>query len=277
MSVSDKIKFVRDKMADAARRSGRGSDDVKLIAVTKYVLADDWRIEEFIKNGCTDFGESRVQSLLDKIEYFDKKFLKSSSNIVYPSCLNFPESEHTNVTSQSDCSRAKPAANTGFGITEDRLSWHMIGNLQRNKIRKILSRISLIHSVDSERLAAAIDRVVVEELVGRPVRCLLEVAISCDETKHGFAPSEIFDVVGRLGQFRNLRVIGLMCMASLDADATQTRREFATVRNIAEKLKSEELPDNCSMDELSMGMSDDFEIAIEEGATIVRIGKLLYD
>jgi pyridoxal phosphate enzyme (YggS family) len=243
MSTSDKIKFVRDRIADSARRSGRDSDDVKLVAVTKYVSADDRHIEEFIKNGCTDFGESRVQSLLDKIEYFDRKLLECYPNIV----------------------------------TKNQPCWHMIGTLQRNKIRKILSRISLIHSVDSERLAAAIDRVVVEEAIGQPVNCLLEVAISDDETKHGFEPSKITDVVGRFGQFRNLRVVGLMCMASLDADAVKTRQEFAKARNIAEKLKSQNLPNNCSINELSMGMSDDFEIAIEEGATIVRIGRLLYD
>ncbi|MDR2643148.1 MAG: YggS family pyridoxal phosphate-dependent enzyme [Planctomycetaceae bacterium] len=243
MSISDKIKFVRDKIADAALRCGRDADDIKLIAVTKYVTAEDRHIIEFIKNGCMDFGESRVQSLWDKIEYLDR---------------NLPECLPNNVAKKQ-------------------LQWHMIGTLQRNKIRKILPRISLIHSIDSERLASAIDRVAVDESIEQPVKCLLEVAISGDETKHGFEPSEISDVVGRLGQFRNLHVVGLMCMSGLLSNATETRREFAAVRNIAEKLKSQNLLVNCSMDELSMGMSDDFEIAIEEGATIVRIGRLLYD
>ncbi|MDR1486035.1 MAG: YggS family pyridoxal phosphate-dependent enzyme [Planctomycetaceae bacterium] len=247
MSISDKIKFVRDRISDAAIRSGRGVGDIKLVAVTKYVAAGDRHIDAFIRNGCVDFGESRVQSLLDKIEYFDREL---------------PESLSINVTNN---------------VTKNQLRWHMIGTLQRNKIRKILPYISLIHSIDSERLAGAVDRVVVEAGLGDPVECLLEVAISGEETKQGFNPSEIYDVVGRFGQFRNLRMVGLMCMSGLLSGELQTRREFEAVRKIAEKLKSQKLPENCTIKELSMGMSDDFETAIEEGATIVRIGRLLYE
>ncbi|MDR0392455.1 MAG: YggS family pyridoxal phosphate-dependent enzyme [Planctomycetaceae bacterium] len=243
MSIADKVKFVRDRIADVAICNGRSVDDIKLVAVTKYVAAGDRHLEEFIKCGCLDFGESRVQSLLDKIEYFDRKL---------------PESFPNNVT-------------------KNQLRWHMIGTLQRNKIRKILSSVSLIHSIDSERLASAVDRVVVEESFGGCVDCLLEVSVSGDEAKHGFEPSEIYDVVGRFGQFKNLRMVGLMCMSGLLSDATKTQHEFAELRNIAEKLKTQNLPENCTIKELSMGMSDDFEIAIKEGATIVRIGRLLYE
>jgi pyridoxal phosphate enzyme (YggS family) len=237
--------MVRDKIAGALYRCGRDNDKVKLVAVTKYVSADDKHIAEFIKSGCTDFGESRVQSLLDKIDYFDRKTPEYFGN----------------------------------NVTKNKLQWHMIGTLQRNKIRKMLSRVSLIHSIDSERLIDAIDRVAEEESLCRPVECLLEVAVSGDKTKHGFKPdwSMISDVAGKLGKYKNVRVVGLMCMSGLTAKITEIQREFATLRNIAEKLKSERLPDNCSMNELSMGMSDDFEIAIKEGATIVRIGRLLYD
>ncbi|MDR2763265.1 MAG: YggS family pyridoxal phosphate-dependent enzyme [Planctomycetaceae bacterium] len=245
MSISDKIKIVRDKIAESAIQSGRNIEDVKLVAVTKYVDPADKHIEEFIKNGCTDFGESRVQSLLDKVEYF-------------------------NQTASSSFS---------INVTKNELRWHMIGTLQRNKIRRALPYISLIHSVDSERLAESIDRIAEEELIRHPIECLLEIAISGDKTKHGFDsdPSMLSDAIGRLGQLGHLRIVGLMCMSGLLSDENETRREFENVRKIAEKLKSQKLPDNCSINELSMGMSDDFEIAIKEGATIVRIGRLLYE
>jgi pyridoxal phosphate enzyme (YggS family) len=243
MSIFDKIKFVRDRVSETAIRVGREVCDIKLVAVTKYVSAGDRHILEFIRNGIFDFGESRVSSFLDKVEYFGG---------------DIPDRLPNDVTS-------------------DQLRWHMIGTLQRNKIRRILPYISLIHSIDSERLAFAVDRVLSESFVGCSIDCLLEVAISGEASKRGFKPVEVCDVVSSFGQFRNLRLVGLMCMSGLLSDASATRREFAAVRNIAEKLKSQKLPENCNIKELSMGMSDDFEIAIEEGATIIRIGRLLYE
>lgn len=154
--------------------------------------------------------------------------------------------------------------------------WHLIGSLQRNKVRKTISDTALIHSLDSLRLAEAVDRIAGEENLSMPVRCLLEIAISGDETKQGFEPEDVLAVVDNLGKLKNLRIDGLMCMSGLDSSDDETRRQFESVRRLSETLQERGLPPNVSMDELSMGMSDDFEIAVEEGATIVRVGSRLY-
>jgi len=146
------------------------------------------------------------------------------------------------------------------------IRWHLIGSLQRNKVRKILPVTTLIHSLDSLRLAEAIDRIAEEEQLP-PVRCLLEVAISQDAEKQGIEPAQVVEVLDKMSAYKNVIVEGLMGMAGLESDELQIRREFELLRKTAESAQ---------VRELSMGMSDDFEIAIEEGATLVRIGSILY-
>jgi len=155
------------------------------------------------------------------------------------------------------------------------IRWHLIGALQRNKVRKILPLTALIHSLDSLRLAETIDRIAEEERLP-PVRCLIEVALSQDAEKHGIEPERVLQILDEIGAFKNLVVEGLMGMAGLESDESQTRREFALLRQTAESARNRELPPNVSLAELSMGMSGDFEAAIEEGATLVRIGSMLY-
>ncbi len=125
---------------------------------------------------------------------------------------------------------------------------------------------TLIHSIDSVRLAEAVNRVAEEEHVPR-VNVLLEVAVSGDATKHGFEPDELPAALDAICRLKHVVVKGLMCMAGLDADEREIRRQFSSVRQLADTLR---LP------ELSMGMSDDFDIAVEEGATLVRVGSRLY-
>jgi len=155
------------------------------------------------------------------------------------------------------------------------VQWHLIGALQRNKVRKILPVVSLIHSLDSLRLAEAIDRIAGEEQLP-PVRCLLEVTLSQDAEKHGMEPEKVLEALDAIGMYNNIVVDGLMGMAGLESDDSQIRREFEMLRHTAERARERGLPPNVSLLELSMGMSGDFEIAIEEGATIVRIGSILY-
>ena len=155
------------------------------------------------------------------------------------------------------------------------IRWHLIGTLQRNKIRRILPHTALIHSLDSLRLAESIDRIAEEEQLP-PVRCLLEVALSHDTEKHGIEPEHVLKIIDEIGAYKNIAVEGLMGMAGLESDEQQIRREFATLRQTAESVQSRKLPPNVSLAELSMGMSGDFEIAIQEGATLVRIGSILY-
>jgi len=155
------------------------------------------------------------------------------------------------------------------------VQWHLIGALQRNKVRKILSVTTLIHSLDSLRLAEAIDRIAEEEQLP-PIHCLLEVAISQDTDKQGIEPENVLDVLEAIGKYPNITVRGLMGMAGLESDESQIHREFELLRKTAESVRDRGLPPNVVLSELSMGMSDDFEIAIAEGATMVRIGSVLY-
>lgn len=143
--------------------------------------------------------------------------------------------------------------------------WHFIGRLQRNKARRAVELFELIHSVDSLRLAETLDRLGQER--GRPVELLLEVNSGGETTKVGFAPAEVADVVPVLGGFPGLRVLGLMTVPPPVDDPEQNRPHFAELASLARKL---------GLPELSMGMSDDFEVALEEGATYVRVGTALF-
>ncbi len=233
--ISQNVQEVRERIAEAAGRSGRRASDITLVAVSKYASLTDGVIEAFLASGCTDLGESRPQLLQEKAQHF-------------------------------------------MALSP---RWHLIGTLQRNKIRKILPYVALIHSIDSVRLAEAVDRIAEEEQStmpprNKPVEVLLEVAVSDDATKHGLDPDEISSALEKLSQRKHVAVKGLMCMAGLAAGERETRRQFAALRQLAESLKQKGLPENVSMTELSMGMSDDFEIAVEEGATLVRVGSKLY-
>ena len=161
-----------------------------------------------------------------------------------------------------------------FSGQTSKIHWHLIGSLQKNKVRKVLPYLSLIHSLDSVPLIETLDRIVAEESFP-PVNGLLEVNISGDETKQGFHPQELVSALEIIAPLRNIRICGLMCMSGLQSTDDTRRAEFAATRILAEKL-AQNCPDNCNMRELSMGMSDDFQIAVEEGATLVRIGSLLY-
>ena len=251
--IASNVEIVRQRIRESAVRSGRSETDITLVAVTKYASTTDGTVVALLAAGCRDLGESRPQSLLEKAEYFAP----------HPNPL--PQGEGTEV--------ALPRQER----TEIR--WHLIGSLQRNKVRKMLPLVSLIHSIDSVRLAEAIDRIAGElsEETGTPIRprCLLEVAISDDVTKHGFALDELPVVLDHLAAFQNISFCGLMGMGGLDASDGTLRRQFAALRCRAESLRDRGMPPNVSLTELSMGMSGDFEIAVEEGATLVRIGSLL--
>jgi PLP dependent protein len=151
------------------------------------------------------------------------------------------------------------------------IRWHLIGHLQRNKIRRTLPVVSLIHSIDSPRLAAAVN-----EESQRVLPVLLEVNISGEPAKDGFAPEAVGPFLAELASYKNVAVHGLMCMAGLEGDLDSARREFAALRNLRDRLRPD-CPPGVSLDELSMGMSGDYEVAIEEGATIVRIGSALFE
>lgn len=152
--------------------------------------------------------------------------------------------------------------------------WHLIGHLQRNKIERTLRRVYLVHSVDSVRLLDALE-VEVQKL-GRPLDILLEVNASREENKDGFAPEELIKLAPRLAELRNVAVRGLMTMAALSDKAEDSRATFAEVRRLRDRLQNEVGP-KLNLDHLSMGMSNDFEVAIEEGATLIRVGSAIFE
>ena len=149
----------------------------------------------------------------------------------------------------------------------------MIGHLQRNKVERTLPLLTMVHSVDSLRLAEAIDSVA--GAIGRRMPVLLEVNVSGEVAKHGIAPVEVEPLLPGLLELKNIEIRGLMCIAGLEGGDVQARRDFCSLRALRDRLQRN-CPAGVRLDELSMGMSGDFEIAIEEGATMVRIGSALF-
>lgn len=223
--IAENLARVKERIAAAAEKSGRRPEQVKLVAVSKYIDVSATR--ELIEAGCRDLGESRPQVLWQKAEVLDD--------------LN--------------------------------VHWHMIGHLQRNKVRRSVPLISVLHSGDSLRLLQTVNDVPAS--VERCLPVLLEVNISGDQSKHGFSREELEASLVLVDVLKNIEVRGLMCMAGLATNSDGARREFAELRELRDRLQ-ENCPDNISLAELSMGMSRDYEIAIEEGATMVRVGSALY-
>ena len=220
--LTNNLTEIRQRIDEAAKKSGRHGDDVLLVGVTKYVDADVAR--ELVRAGCRNLGESRPQTLWQKAS----------------------------------------------ALADMDVTWHLIGHLQRNKVKRTLEYAQLIHSVDSLRLIRSID-----QTAPATVRVLLEVNVSGESAKHGFAAGDLEQALDAASECKQLKVEGLMCMASLLGTLDDARREFALLRQLKERHAGYAAP-NIDLQELSMGMSGDFEVAIEEGATIVRVGSSLF-
>jgi pyridoxal phosphate enzyme (YggS family) len=155
--------------------------------------------------------------------------------------------------------------------------WHLVGHLQRNKVERTLPLVSLIHSVDSQRLLAAIHETrTAEDDIAAPTSVLLEVNTSGEAAKHGLAPDAVEAILAGAERYPRVAIRGLMTMAALEGGAAMAARNFAALRELRDRLKPK-APSCVNLEELSMGMSGDFEVAIREGATIVRIGSALWD
>jgi pyridoxal phosphate enzyme (YggS family) len=153
------------------------------------------------------------------------------------------------------------------------IQWHMIGHLQTNKVKFIAPFVSLIHSVDSEKLLAEIDKQ--GGKAQRIIPCLLQVHIAEEENKFGFDDAELLDMAQKLTAYKHVTIQGLMGMATFTENQEQLRREFKHLKDLFEKVKAMNLP-GIELKELSMGMSADYKIALEEGSTMVRIGSALF-
>jgi pyridoxal phosphate enzyme (YggS family) len=152
--------------------------------------------------------------------------------------------------------------------------WHQIGHLQRNKIAQTVPLVAMIHSADSLRLLDALEAEAAKQR--RIVPVLLEVNASREASKHGFAPEEVPGLAPQISRFRHVHVRGLMTMAAPEDDPEKCRPTFAALRGLRDRLRAGLRPPH-TMEHLSMGMSNDFEVAVEEGATLVRLGTVLFE
>lgn len=156
------------------------------------------------------------------------------------------------------------------------IRWHMIGHLQRNKVKYIAPFVSLIHSVDSTRLLKEIDKQGAK--AERVIDCLLQVHIAEEEDKFGLSGDELMELLesDELRKAEHVRVVGLMGMATFSDDPEDTRPEFKHLKRLFEQVKQLDLPNNAVMEQLSMGMSGDYPVALEEGSTMIRIGTTIF-
>ena len=156
------------------------------------------------------------------------------------------------------------------------IEWHMIGHLQRNKVKYIASFVSLIHGVDNLKLLAEIDKQAIKHQ--RPINCLIQVHIAQEQSKFGFDGDELLNLIkqGELDSFTHLRIKGLMGMATFTTDEHQVRGEFRYLSQLFNQIKELNTPPQITMDTLSMGMSNDYQIALQEGSNMVRIGSSIF-
>jgi pyridoxal phosphate enzyme (YggS family) len=158
----------------------------------------------------------------------------------------------------------------------DDIEWHMIGHLQRNKVKYIAPFVSLLHSVDSWRLLKEVNKRAKNE--ERVIDCLLQIHIAKEESKFGLDEDEVSEILysEEFEKLENIRIVGLMGMATLTENEDQIRREFKSLQDLFDKIKNDKFSMEDSFKELSMGMSSDFKIAIEEGSTMIRIGSDIF-
>ena len=211
---------VQSNINIVCQSAGRENTEVQLIAVSKTKPIE--MLEELYEHGCRDFGENKVQELVDKYESLPKD-----------------------------------------------IRWHMIGHLQRNKVKYIVDKVYLIHSVDSLRLAEEISKEACKKNV--TVNILIEVNVAQEESKFGLKTEETAELVRQISALPGICVKGLMTIAPYVENQEENRVHFAKLRQLAVDIMQENI-DNVRVDILSMGMTGDYQVAIEEGATHVRVG-----
>lgn len=217
--IAENLKEVEQRISAACERAGRKRSEVTLIAVSKTKPVE--MIQEAMAEGILDFGENKVQEIMDKM-----------------------------------------------AIISEPLHWHMIGHLQRNKVKYIIGKC-LIHSVDSFRLAEQISHEAEKKRI--EVDILLEVNIAKEESKFGFTPDQVIEALEKIAALPYIRVRGLMTVAPFVENAEENRIHFQNMAKLMVDIKQKNI-DNVCMNILSMGMTGDYEVAIEEGATMVRVG-----
>jgi len=225
MGIKENVAQVRERIAAACRRSGRGPDGVRLLAISKTFPPES--IRAAYEAGLRDFGENRVQEAAAK----------------------------------------RPA------LSDLSITWHLVGHLQSNKAKAARELFHWVHSVDSLRLAQKLDQATAS--AGSRLPVLLEVNLGGEESKAGVGESEVIPLAEQISQLATLEVRGLMVIPPFFDDPERARPYFRRLRELAQEIDARNIA-NLSMRELSMGMSHDFEVAVEEGATIIRVGTAIF-
>ncbi len=232
--VTENYAKIEERVEAACKRAGRERKSVTVIAVSK--TKPDEMVVELAGAGVKDFGENKPQELKRK---------------------------HDGILSTQDAD----------GNITTPLKWHMIGNLQTNKVKMVVGRACLIHSVQSIHLAQAISDQARKS--GLIVPILIEINIADEETKYGANASETEALVRSAAALPGLKVMGLMAIAPPVEDPEDNRKYFRRLREMRDELRSKNI-ENAPMTELSMGMTGDFEVAVEEGATYIRVGTAIF-
>ncbi|MBI1337742.1 MAG: YggS family pyridoxal phosphate-dependent enzyme [Phycisphaera sp.] len=249
VNLKDTYRKTMDRIAEAAVRKNRRPSDVLCVAVTKNATPD--QIRQLVELGHTDLGENRVQQLQQRVAQLDE-YLSRKRALAH-------------VASRSD--NNTPTA----PVT---VRWHMIGHLQRNKAKPVVPLVKLIHSVDSLRLAEELHAL--GEKREQPIDVLLQVNITGEETKSGIAGPAAIHVAEQIESMLNLRLRGLMTMAPYSDNPEDARSCFARCAELFNEIRSSSVVPTDQFNILSMGMTGDFEVAIEEGANVVRIGRGIF-
>jgi hypothetical protein len=241
-TLNERYQAVKDRIAAAAARRGSSARDVILVLVTKFAAID--QIRELITLGHVDFGENRVPNLLQRSAQIDE-FI----------------------------ARHRELNREGSARLPRKIRWHMIGHLQRNKVRKLAGVVRLIHSVDSLRLAEEIQQAAAR--VSEPIELLVQVNPSGEKAKYGIALAAARHLVDQIDTMMNVKPRGIMAMAPLSENPEDSRPHFERTRELFEEIRKSGAGGD-RFDILSMGMTNDYEVAIDCGANLVRIGRAVF-
>ena len=239
-NIAENLKIVEEKIKDACKRAGRSRESVEMIIVTKTATAEE--ICEVVKLGYSNFGENRIPHLKQVSQEVAKFILETNAEVSKPTLPS-------------------------------RISWQMIGHLQRNKVKQILPLVSSIHSLDTLRLAEEINTAA-GKLQMKP-KVYLQVNCSGEPQKYGVPVGAATYLAEQICTMPHLQLIGMMTMAPLTDDQDRIRSSFRRAKEIFDDICDLEFHES-SFKYLSMGMSNDYEIAIEEGATHLRIGSAIF-
>jgi len=240
--LQDNLKRVRHRIEEACVRAGRPPKRVTLVVVTKYVSLDV--IRQLVELGVSDLGESRPQELSRRAAATAEWLSRQARHPSSPLSPN-----------------ASPA-------------WHQVGHLQRNKVKLVLPWAKIIHSVDTLRLAEEIDEQ--SGRAGRVTPVMIEVNAGNEPTKHGVPVAAALHLAELVATLKNIRLCGLMTMAPLTDDEARLRTVFQRMRELFDEAREGGVG-GADFTSLSMGMTNDFEYAIEAGATHVRIGSAIFE